>query len=91
MYFENYYINFSSNSIISSISTYRNIMIKFINKFIRIKFTEYLVLNELYLDALIYSKYYVYYKTMNCVYSENIMNIIMDIDFEQNNINQNMK
>lgn len=80
MFFENHYIQFSSNSIISSISSYRNIMIKFINKFIQIKKLDYINILELYSDAIIYSKYYMYWKTIHCVYPENIMNIIYDIE-----------
>ena len=81
MFFENNYIIFSSDLNINSISTYKNLMMKFINKFIDIKFNDYLNKNELYEDALIYAKYYTYYKTMNCIYSSEIMNIIYDVEF----------
>lgn len=81
MYFENYYINYSSNLIINSISSYKNIMTKFILKFISIKYNNYNIKNELYNDAFIYSRYYLYWKIMNCIYQDNIMNIIYDIEF----------
>lgn len=81
MYFENYYINLSPKLIINSISCYKNIMIKFILKFISVKYHNYDIKNELYLDAIVYSRYYLYWKTINCTYQEDIMNIIYDIEF----------
>jgi len=48
-------------------------MIKFIN--------IYLETNSNISDAIIYSKYYLYYKTMNCVYDDDdVMNILYDVD-----------
>lgn len=81
MFFENYYITYSNNLIIYSISSYRNIMNSFILKFILKKKLDYSNQQELYSDALIYSKYYLYWKTFSCVYQENIMNILYDIEY----------
>ena len=81
MYLENYFIELNDELNIYSISNYRNIIINFINNYINKKEEEYKNKNELYNDAHIYSKYYLYYKIMNCKYSENIMNIIYDIEY----------
>ncbi len=81
MFFENYYVTFSNNLIINSISSYRNIMNNFILKFISKKKSDYPNRQELYLDSLVYSKYYLYWKTFSCVYQENIMNILYDIEY----------
>ena len=81
MFFENYYITYSNNLTINSISSYKNIMNKFILKFISKKNSDYINKEELFSDALIYSKYYLYWKTFSCIYQENIMNILFDIEF----------
>ena len=81
MFFENYYITYSNNLTINSISSYKNIMNKFILKFISKKNSDYINKVELFSDALIYSKYYLYWKTFSCIYQENIMNILFDIEF----------
>ena len=81
MFFQNYYITYSNDLTINSISSYKNIMDKFIIKFISKKKNDYINKNDLYSDALIYSKYYLYWKTFSCVYQENIMNILYDIEF----------
>jgi hypothetical protein len=85
MFFENNYIYFSSKLIIYSISNYKNIMTKFINIFIKVNKSKYSNNNQLITDSLIYSKYYLYYKIKNCIYNDNIMNIIYDIDYHLNN------
>lgn len=73
MYLENKYVSFSKKININSIPNYKNIMIKFIN--------IYLETNSNISDAIIYSKYYLYYKTMNCVYDDDdVMNILYDVD-----------
>jgi len=82
MFFENYYIHNSSNLIINSITSYKNIMNKFSYKFISKKYMDYSDKNKLYNDALIYSKYYLYWKTINCIYKKEIMNILYDIEYE---------
>jgi hypothetical protein len=81
MFLENNYICFSSKLLINSISKYKTIMTKFINAFITLNKTNYKDYNLLISDSIIYSKYYLYYKTKNCIYSEEIMNIINDVDF----------
>ncbi len=81
MIFENKHIDFNSKLNISSISSYRIIMSKFINKYIRINQDNYESKNKLYEDAVIYSKYYLYYKTQNCIYDNEIMEIIQNIDY----------
>ena len=81
MFLENYYIVYSPNLTINSISSYRNIMSKFILKFLIIKKINYNNNIELYSDALIYSKYYLYWKTIGCIYNQDIMNLLYDIEF----------
>lgn len=81
MYFENNYIHFSSKLIINSIPNYKNIMTKFINIFIKLYKLKYLDNHKLIVDSIIYSKYYLYYKTKNCIYNDEIMDIINDVDF----------
>jgi len=82
MFFENFYIGYSRDITINLISSYRNIMNKFILKFISDKKSDYIGnKSDLYLDALIYSKYYLYWKIFGCVYQENIMNLLYDIEY----------
>jgi len=80
MFFENYYICYSKSITINSISSYKIIMNKFILKFIYDKKSEYNN-NDLYYNAIIYSKYYLYWKIFNCIYQDDIMNILYDIEF----------
>ena len=81
MFFENYYITYSNDLTINSISSYKNIMDKFILKFISKKKFDYLNKKDLYFDAIVYSKYYLYWKIFSCVYQEHIMNILYDIEY----------
>jgi hypothetical protein len=81
MILENIYINFNEKLNISSISSYRIIMNKFVNKYIKLYSDNYSNTNELYSDALLYSKYYLYYKTQNCIYSTEIMEILQNVDY----------
>ena len=81
MFFENNYIFYSSKLIINSISKYKTIMTKFINAFIKLNKTNYKDHNLLINDSIIYSKYYLYYKTKNCIYKDEIMNILYDVEF----------
>jgi len=55
-------------------------MKKFINKFVLKNNNNYSNKKLLLNDAILYSKYYLYYKIFNCIYNENIMNIIYDIE-----------
>lgn len=81
MYLYNNYIVYSEKSCICSISSYRNIMNKFIFKFISKKKNDYLENKmDLYQDAIIYSKYYLYWKINSCVYNNDIMNLLYDIE-----------
>lgn len=82
MFFSNYYIYHSNNLIINSISSYKNIRNEFIIKFIFNKKNNYLNNNEkLYEDALVYSKYYLYWKIYSCCYDSEIMSILFDIEY----------
>jgi hypothetical protein len=81
MFLENNYIHFSSKLIINSIPNYKNIMTKFINVFLKLNESRYSDKKILIADSIIYSKYYLYYKTKNCIYGEEIMNIINDADY----------
>ncbi len=80
MIFENYFVNYNNSLNINLITSYKNIRSKFIVKYINLYQYEYTDNEKLFLDALIYSKYYLYYKIQNCVYDTNIMEIIFNID-----------
>ena len=81
MFFQNNYVYYSNKLIINSIPKYKTIMTKFINAFIKLKISTYTDNNKLISDAIIYSKYYLYYKTKNCIYDNNIMEIIYDLEY----------
>ena len=81
MYLESNYIHFSSKLIINSIPNYKNIMTKFVNIFMKLYKEKYLDNQKLVVDSIIYSKYYLYYKIKNCIYTDEIMDIINNIDF----------
>ena len=81
MIFENYFINYNNELNINSISSYKTIRTKFIGKFINMYSYKYSDISKLYSDALDYSKYYLYYKTQNCIYSNDIMEIIYNIEY----------
>ena len=80
MFLENIYINFNKKLEINTIYSYKIIMKKFINVYIKKNDNNYSDKKLLINDAILYSKYYLYYKIFNCVYDENIMNIIYDIE-----------
>jgi hypothetical protein len=80
MFLENVYINFNKKLEINTIYSYKIIMKKFINKYIEKNNINYLKKQLLINDAILYSKYYLYYKIFNCVYDDKIMNIIYDIE-----------
>ena len=50
------------------------------DKYIEKNHINYLNKQLLINDAILYSKYYLYYKIFNCVYDDKIMNIIYDIE-----------
>ena len=82
MFFSTYYIELNPNTTINLISSYRNIRKKFILMYIQKKKLNYINNNKsLYSDAIVYSKYYLYWKIYGCVYSDEIMNIIYDVEF----------
>ena len=60
-------------------------MTKFINQYMELYKEEYIEKNLLVSDAIIYSKYYLYYKTKNCIYNDEIMNIIYNIEYNLKN------
>ena len=79
MFFENHYIIYS-NSCNINLSSYKFIMTKFINKYIdnnNVNMGIEILLSE----ALIYSKYYLYYKILNCTYNKAIMDIILNYEY----------
>ncbi len=80
MWFEDIYIKFNNRLQINTIYSYKIIMKKFINKFVLKNNNNYSNKKLLLNDAILYSKYYLYYKIFNCIYNENIMNIIYDIE-----------
>jgi hypothetical protein len=87
MFLENNYIVFSPKLNINSISNYRNIMMKFINKYIELNTNkEKIIASIIISDAIIYSKYYLYHKTKNCVYNDDIMSILYDVNYQSNNV-----
>ena len=80
MIFENYFINYDNALNINLISSYKTIRTIFIGKFINMYSYKYSDKSKLYSDSLDYSKYYLYYKTQNCIYSNEIMEIIYNIE-----------
>lgn len=79
MFFENNYISYTKSSNIN-ISSYKFIMTKFINKYIEnnVNLNTKIILA----DAIIYSKYYLYYKILNCSYNKYIMDIIFNYEYD---------
>jgi hypothetical protein len=73
MYLNTHYITFNKNLTINNIH-YNNIRILFIIYYIK-------YIDNNYHKALNLSKYYLYYKIFNCIYSTKIMNIIYNIEF----------
>ena len=84
MFFENNFLYMCPESELGSIHSYKIIINQFINKFINLYNENYieqkLSKKKLIDDAIIYSKYYLYFKTMNCIYDEKIMEIIFNVD-----------
>lgn len=83
MFFSNYYVDLNKKLNINTILPYKNIKNKFILLYINKKNHLYDKNNfkQIYSDALIYSNYYLYWKTHGCIYSDDIMNILYDIEF----------
>ena len=73
MYFENYVI-INKPNFINSIIDYKIIMDKFINTYIKLYTISSVD------DAIIYSKYYLYYKIKNCMYDYDIMKILYTVE-----------
>ena len=80
MFLENVYIHFNKNLEINTIYSYKIIMKKFINIYIKKNDNNYSDKKLLINDAILYSKYYLYYKIFNCVYDDNVMDIIYDLE-----------
>lgn len=79
MFLNNYFVEFKNNFEVYSIPAYNRIINNFINKYIKnICENEYNEKNVK--DAIIYSKYYLYYKTVNCIYDKEIMDILYFCD-----------
>ncbi len=83
MILDNYHIEYSNNIESYSILSYRNILTKFVNTFINTYKSTY-VGNDIYEKSIIYSKYYLFYKTIECEYDKDIMNIIYNIEYISN-------
>lgn len=82
MFFSTHHIELRSNSNINQISSYKNIRNRFILLYIEKNKSNYIGNNkELYFDAIIYSKYYLYWKIYGCIYSNEIMELLYDIEF----------
>jgi hypothetical protein len=79
MFLNNYVVEFKNKFEVYSIPAYNRIINKFINRYIkRMCENEYNEQNVK--DAIIYSKYYLYYKTVNCIYDKEIMDIMYFCD-----------
>lgn len=72
MYFESNYIIFDDKLDLNTAIYNKNIMSKFINKYL-------LAYPDDYYNAVVYSKYHLYYKLFNCTYDSDIMIIIETI------------
>jgi hypothetical protein len=80
MFFSNNYIQFSTDLDLHNNKHNICIMSSFVKKYIDKKNNEYEDKQSLYKDAIIYSKYYLYYKNLNCIYGVHIMNILLYIE-----------
>ena len=80
MFFSNSYIQFSKELDINNYKHNTYIMSNFIKKYVEKNKNNKIPLKNIYEDALIYSKYYLHYKTINCVYTTDIMNILLYIE-----------
>jgi len=78
MWFEDIYIKFNNRLEINTIYSYKIIMKIFINKYVLKNNNNYSDKKLLLNDAILYSKYYLYYKIFNCIYDDIIMNVIYD-------------
>lgn len=82
MFFSTHHIELSPNTYVDLISSYKNIRKKFILMYIEKKKLNYIINDKLlYSDAIIYSKYYLYWKIFDCIYSDEIMSVLYDIEF----------
>jgi len=81
MFFSTHHIELTPSLNINMISSYKNIRNKFILAYIEKNYSTD-VKNELYSEAIIYSKYYLYWKIYGCEYSNKIMSILYDIEFD---------
>ncbi len=79
MFLNNYIVEFKNNFEVYSIPAYNRIINKFINRYIK-KICENEYNEKNVKDAIIYSKYYLYYKTVNCIYDKEIMDIMYFCD-----------
>jgi hypothetical protein len=80
MFFSKNYIQFSKDLDINNYKHNIYIMTTFIKKYIEKMENKGDNNKKLYEDALIYSKYYLHYKTINCIYNNDIMNILLYIE-----------
>ena len=80
MFFSNNYIQFSKDLDINNSQYNINIMLYFIKKYISKMQDKKIEKIKLYSDSLIYSKYYLHYKTINCIYEKDIMDILLYIE-----------
>ena len=76
MFFTRHYFNLTEDS---EFYAHRHMLNKFIDKYIKYYHSE--ISNIANIEkAIIYSKYYFYYKNLNCSYDESIMKILITID-----------
>jgi hypothetical protein len=75
MFLNNYFIHCNNNFEIYNITAYDKIINNFVNKYIN-KICENNYNEENVKNAIIYSKYYLYYKTVNCIYDKEVMDIM---------------
>lgn len=80
MFLNDYYIKYSNNIDVYSIISYQNILTNFINVFIKYYKNEKNE-NIIYNESIIYSKYFLFYKTMGCNYDKNIMKVLTNVDY----------
>ena len=80
MFFSKNYIQFSEYLDINNNKHNIYIMSNFVKKYIEKMNNEYKEEKKLYENAIIYSKYYLYYKNLNCIYDKKIMSILLFIE-----------
>jgi hypothetical protein len=80
MFFSQSHIQFTKELDINNSQHNIDIMLYFSKKYIDKMKNEKINIKDVYEKSIIYSKYYLYYKTLNCIYEKDIMDILLFVD-----------